>query len=1045
MDWTILGIGPTDDKKAITAAYRAKLKVTNPEDKPEEFKALRAAYEEALRLADQPAPTVDESPVGRWMAQVEAVYNDYPARIAPERWEELLGDDICAGLDTRPQAEEALLNFLMEHYYLPRSVWQVLDRAFDWVERADELCERWPRDFVEQCIVGGVRLGQALSHEDFEPGLDAKSCDAYRKLFFECLRTPTVERGPILDRMEALPEQHPLGMGMRCHWIFIQGREEEALEGFRKLMERCPQLDSLKIDYAMICISMGHFEEAEEVLLVVLDHDPRNAFAKEALANALAGRGELVRAKERVFEVMHESGDDPLVMERLAELLRTWNGALIGRYETALAADPKDTSTAIDLAWCHLQNECPDRALEVAETVDEATADPFDYNNLYAKLYHHISMNEEAAAHMEKVIAYLRNLTPDGTEKTEKRISRLPEMLQILGECMRLLGRHDRAREAFAEALTLAPTDINVLTMMGKIHFSAGEYDDAIAVMGRLLEVSPGSWFAHLMQARCFYKLRRDREAFEAIGRTQALWINDLSMYVLRMQILLRNGAFDEVRDTLQYLEEAGAPEDISLDFVRAQLLELADEDSDGAFRAYQAISRRVEAGDMLLDGAALYYRMANLMAQKMDPEQESDRNILLSMLDKGLALEPRDEDCLDLKSWLLVRNGKLDEAIALFQGIDTPSARRSLADLYYEDLDTYAAQALEIYEELLQVRQTPELSFYAATCCYSLGDLDRAEHYAKRAIEMDDADMDAWRVLAFLAEYRGDHAQAKEYVDRSAKAMWEAQVFYEWLLSHQIKVLCRLGQPEKALKLVDDAMARADYPGGFRAKFDTCTQFGLWDQAEAVLDQWAAARKNDPEQIKATGRLHLLRGKMLKATFAYGKVKHSMTPDEETDLRIQLCELEANYKRVIELWGKRLQDGGDMSHVLTNLALACRWHGDAAGARKIAAKGLEIVDSLLERFQVDEPIYRTRRSALLALLGRENEARTELEKARSCPLCKYCTYGKCKDADIYEAYIEEIAGNREKAKALYLAGQKNWPDELDFRSGEIRLKKKKG
>mgnify|MGYP003292550840 CR=1 FL=1 len=40
---------------------------------------------------------------------------------------------------------------------------------------------------------------------------------------------------------------------------------------------------------------------------------------------------------------------------------------------------------------------------------------------------------------------------------------------------------------------------------------------------------------------------------------------------------------------------------------------------------------------------------------------------------------------------------------------------------------------------------------------------------------------------------------------------------------------------------------------------------------------------------------------------------------------------------------------------------------------------------------------------------------------------------------------IEEIAGNREKAKELFLSGQKNWPDELDFRTGEIRLKKKKG
>ena len=51
MNWTLLGIAPTQDKQAITAAYRVQLAYTNPEDKPEEFKALRTAYEEArLRL-----------------------------------------------------------------------------------------------------------------------------------------------------------------------------------------------------------------------------------------------------------------------------------------------------------------------------------------------------------------------------------------------------------------------------------------------------------------------------------------------------------------------------------------------------------------------------------------------------------------------------------------------------------------------------------------------------------------------------------------------------------------------------------------------------------------------------------------------------------------------------------------------------------------------------------------------------------------------------------------------------------------------------------
>ena len=73
MDWFVLGIEPTKDKKIITNAYRQKLRQTNPEDKPQEFQALRAAYEEAMALADrEEAETVrDESPVGLWMEAVE--------------------------------------------------------------------------------------------------------------------------------------------------------------------------------------------------------------------------------------------------------------------------------------------------------------------------------------------------------------------------------------------------------------------------------------------------------------------------------------------------------------------------------------------------------------------------------------------------------------------------------------------------------------------------------------------------------------------------------------------------------------------------------------------------------------------------------------------------------------------------------------------------------------------------------------------------------------------------------------------------------------
>ena len=46
--WSLLGIAPTDDRKAIRKAFAAQSKLHHPEEEPEYFTALNQAYKAAL-------------------------------------------------------------------------------------------------------------------------------------------------------------------------------------------------------------------------------------------------------------------------------------------------------------------------------------------------------------------------------------------------------------------------------------------------------------------------------------------------------------------------------------------------------------------------------------------------------------------------------------------------------------------------------------------------------------------------------------------------------------------------------------------------------------------------------------------------------------------------------------------------------------------------------------------------------------------------------------------------------------------------------------
>jgi hypothetical protein len=59
----LLGLAPGADRRAIKAAYAARLKSTRPEDDPAAFQQLHAAYKQALALAGSSSPKrIEDSP-----------------------------------------------------------------------------------------------------------------------------------------------------------------------------------------------------------------------------------------------------------------------------------------------------------------------------------------------------------------------------------------------------------------------------------------------------------------------------------------------------------------------------------------------------------------------------------------------------------------------------------------------------------------------------------------------------------------------------------------------------------------------------------------------------------------------------------------------------------------------------------------------------------------------------------------------------------------------------------------------------------------------
>ncbi|MBR1931169.1 MAG: hypothetical protein IJ833_06810, partial [Lachnospiraceae bacterium] len=354
----VLGIEPTKEQRDIKNAYRERLAVTNPEDDPEGFKRLRAAFEAANRYAVsedeelQEEKERDTSPSGLWVEKAAEIYSSIKKRCDSAQWEALFAEDIFFSLEEEENCRTKLLIFLMDHFRLPTGIWKLLDQKLHIVEGAGELSEHFQVEFVSY-IANKCERGEDIEFESFS-GDEYADYDLFLQYYdrtWRALETDDLKQvQELLDLADGLSITHPAMEICRARLLEMQGKSDEMLALLQDIQERYPGDSMVNYNAAEALWNHDKKEKAAQIFEHLKAEMDNHYMANVRLTEWYYNKGEFNTAKKCAEKVL-PSGADDAFMELLAKVNDELEVNLKHRFYRE-----DDWEAGLELCWCYLQD-----------------------------------------------------------------------------------------------------------------------------------------------------------------------------------------------------------------------------------------------------------------------------------------------------------------------------------------------------------------------------------------------------------------------------------------------------------------------------------------------------------------------------------------------------------------------------------------------------------------------------------------------------------------------------------------------------------------
>lgn len=950
----ILGIEETGDEREIKNAYRQKLTATNPEDDPEGFKRLRAAYEEACRLAkrgeeEEAQDPADETPSGLWVKEAAGIYASLRRRQSLEEWNRLFCDDCFLSLEEEENCRIKLLRFLMDHFRLPGEVWKLFDRKLSLTADAAGLREYFPGDFVRY-VLNKCERGEDVEFSQFE-GADDAPYDLYFQYYDRCwqaLQQGELERAAQCIRSaDELNIRHPIMEICRADLLTREEKEGEALALLEGLHRRYP-------GDAMVCYNTAEAlwrqdgdgscrRRAADIYLRLKEENDSHYMANVRLTEWYYDNGEFRAAKKCAEKVLAAGGSDEFM-----ELLRKVNAGIERELEVRWREE-NDNEAALELCWCFLQDGKFCRGIELALKLEGRlpAQKEAEWNGLMAKLYVEEAEYEESIEMTRVWEASLKKKLAgeERDEEREKDTDRLRQAHMIRMQCKHNLGYRDR--EQFAEAiregeavLEGGPKDIGILLEMAQIYVEMQEYEKCEETVSRLVE----DYQIYAAYATSMEACRRQLNAGGVI-RTGSL----CAQY------------FPTFAKAYEYMAK------VYLDLERFEDLEklFADAEKNGV-KSSVLEAYRFQREHKPMSGEMLNNSLKKFRKSFRKPLEEGKK----VFYDEGLPMLTKYlYHCPD--SYMFVERGIFHRA-----------------GHHYEE-------AKEDFEKAISMNPSNPYAYNGMSFVYKyMGDFEKALFYIKKAILYMDKDMSPviYTDLADLYCLLGCYEMALD-----ACRQYETLTHDEspWFLKQIAEVYINLGKSQEAREIYrkcygKNRMERSD------KELDACIRCGEEKAAAKILREWSEAlglQRGGLAQILHIGRKQAGEENREYIRYYRGFLWYSLAFGDEKSVEECLRRLK-----------KYADEEEDCEGRYADSAFACILCGMEKEGRKYSG---QLAKWLRRESYAARDRYFDREKAklhleILAAWYTEPEEKLEglLEQGDSCGICHLCTSTVCKELE---------------------------------------------